>query len=218
MKITVFRRSQGRSGLWRDIFVQLTTMKPILVLDNYDSFTYNLVHLLEALSDAPLEVKRNDLIDLADVDRYDRILLSPGPGVPEEAGSLIELIRVAPAHMPILGICLGMQALAVASGGKMFQLPTVKHGIATPIRLNPEQDRLALYQQLPTEFEVGRYHSWMVDEETLPADWMITARDEAGGIMSMTHRLLPRQGVQFHPESVMTPLGRSILQNWLLNC
>lgn len=193
-------------------------MKPILVLDNYDSFTYNLVHLLEALSDAPIEVRRNDVIELADVDQYDRILLSPGPGIPEEAGSLIDLIRVAPAHMPILGICLGMQALAVTSGGTLFQLPMVKHGIATSIRLNPEQDRLDLYQQLPKEFEVGRYHSWMVDEETLPAEWMITARDEAGGIMSMTHRSLPRQGVQFHPESVMTPLGRSILKNWLLNC
>ena len=192
-------------------------MKPILVLDNYDSFTYNLVHILEALTDAPLVVKRNDSIDLTEINQYARILLSPGPGIPEEAGSLIELIRVAPAHVPILGICLGMQALAVVSGGKLFQLPDVKHGIATPIQVLPEQDRLGLYAHLPSEFNVGRYHSWMVEESSLPTEWMVTARDEAGRIMSMTHQLLPWQGVQFHPESVMTDLGRSMLNNWLIN-
>jgi len=191
-------------------------MKPILVLDNYDSFTYNLVHILEALTDAPIEVKRNDSIDLTQIDQYERILLSPGPGIPEEAGSLLEVIRLTQPHIPILGICLGMQALAVASGGKLFQLPEVQHGIATPIQVDPAQDRLGLYQQLPSVIKVGRYHSWMVDESSLSAEWMITARDEEGRIMSMTHQTWPRQGVQFHPESVMTGPGRSMLKNWLL--
>ena len=193
-------------------------MKPILVLDNYDSFTYNLVHLLESLTDAPTEVWRNDAVDLESLNRYGRIVLSPGPGIPEEAGYLLEVIRLAHPHIPILGICLGMQALAVASGGELFQLTDVKHGIATPIQVNPDQDRLGLYQQLPREFVVGRYHSWMVGETSLPTQWMITARDEEGRIMSMTHQKLPWQGVQFHPESVMTPLGKSILENWLLSC
>ena len=193
-------------------------MKPILVLDNYDSFTYNLVHLLEALTEAPVDVKRNDSIDLTTLDGYERILLSPGPGIPEEAGSLLNLIRQTSPSVPILGICLGMQAMAVASGGTLFCLPDVKHGIATPIQLIPDQDRLSLYRGLPSEFRVGRYHSWMVEESSLPVEWQVTARDEEGRILSITHRHLPRQGVQFHPESVMTDLGRSILENWLRFC
>lgn len=193
-------------------------MKPILILDNYDSFTYNLVHLLASLTDVPLEVRRNDEIELFEINRYSRILLSPGPGIPEEAGALLEVIRASAGRMPVLGICLGLQALAVASGGKLIQLPEVQHGIATPIRLLPEQDRLGLYRGLPPEIEVGRYHSWMVDEVGLSSDWQVTARDFQHRIMSMAHAHLPVQGLQFHPESVMTPLGKSILANWLSNC
>jgi anthranilate synthase component 2 len=193
-------------------------MKPILVLDNYDSFTYNLVHLLESISSRPVEVYRNDQIGLVTLDHYERVLISPGPGLPDEAGNTLQLIREAPASVPILGVCLGHQALAVATGGNLFQLPMVQHGIATEMFVAPQLDRLKLFQGLPEIFEVGRYHSWMVATEGLSEAWLVNARDAQGRILSMVHKYLPWQGVQFHPESVMTLFGREILSNWCNNC
>jgi len=190
-------------------------MKPILVLDNYDSFTYNLVHLLESVSTQPVVVKRNNAIGPEDLPAFDKLLLSPGPGLPAESGRLLEILSQVSTQMPILGVCLGLQALALHSGGSLFQLSDVQHGIETQIQTIPEADRLGLYQSLPSLLRVGRYHSWMVCEEGLPADWQISARDEQGRIMSMTHRQYPWQGVQFHPESVMTPNGKQLIQNWL---
>ncbi len=190
-------------------------MKPILVLDNYDSFTYNLVHLLESVSAQPVVVKRNDSIGPEDLTAFDKLLLSPGPGLPAESGRLLEILTQLPTTLPVLGVCLGMQALAQQSGGSLFQLPDVQHGIETEIQTIPESDRLGLYHELPGQFRVGRYHSWMVREEDLPTVWHITARDDQARIMSMTHRHYPWQGVQFHPESVMTPHGKQLIQNWL---
>lgn len=163
-------------------------------------------------------VCRNDATSLGELDRYDRILISPGPGVPEEAGSTLDVIRRAPIHLPILGVCLGHQSLAVATGGELFQLPMVQHGLATSMRVDHGADRLGLYQGLPATFSVGRYHSWMVSATSLPADWLVNAWDMDGRIMSMVHRYLPWQGVQFHPESIMTPCGRQLMVNWLRNC
>jgi anthranilate synthase component 2 len=190
-------------------------MKPILVLDNYDSFTYNLVHLLESISKQAVVVKRNDVISPEDLSLYDRLLLSPGPGLPTEAGRMMELLAATPSEMPVLGVCLGMQALALHSGATLFQLPEVQHGIESTIRIRPETDRLGLYQALPANMQVGRYHSWMVDSVGLPSEWMVTAVDDQERIMSITHRNKNWQGVQYHPESVMSPLGKQLLQNWL---
>lgn len=190
-------------------------MKPILVVDNYDSFTYNLVHLLESVTDQVIEVRRNDAVEPEEIVDFERLVLSPGPGLPQEAGRLMELIRAAPSNMPVLGVCLGMQALAVYSGGRLFQLTEVQHGIETNIKILATSDRLGLYEGLPDDIRVGRYHSWMVEKESLPDIWQATSADTQGRIMSMTHRTNPWQGVQFHPESVMTSFGKQLLQNWL---
>ncbi len=187
-------------------------MKPILVLDNYDSFTYNLVHYLEALG-AHVVVARNDEIELDEVDEFDCIVLSPGPGLPQEAGILLPLIqRYAPVKN-ILGICLGMQAIGQVFGGQLTNLPTVFHGVATPIWITDTND--ILYQNLPKTFQVGRYHSWIVDHKTFPESLVQTAQTPSGEIMSLRHQVYPTYGVQFHPESILTPLGKSILENWL---
>ena len=193
-------------------------MKPILVIDNYDSFTFNLVHLLESITDGSVVVCRNDAVLLEGLDRYDRILISPGPGVPAEAGNTLDIIRRAPAHLPILGVCLGHQSLAVATGGCLHQLSEVQHGLSTSMRVDHGVDRLGLYRGLPDTFLVGRYHSWMVSGEALPSDWLVNAWDAEGRIMSMVHRFLPWQGVQFHPESIMTAYGHQLMVNWLSNC
>ncbi len=190
-------------------------MKPILVLDNYDSFTYNLVHLLESLSNEQVLVKRNDLVSPGEWDLYSKVLLSPGPGLPNEAGNMMAFLEEAPGTLPILGVCLGMQALAIHSGGTLFQLPEVQHGIDSTIRIDQTADRLGLYRELPGTLTVGRYHSWMVDPKTLTPCWKVTATDEHGRIMSMTHDVHNWQGVQFHPESVMTPNGKQLILNWL---
>ena len=211
-------RGGGVEVHWRVGNFARVAMKSILVVDNYDSFTYNLVHLLESISSRSVAVFRNDEVDLDKLADYERILISPGPGIPEEAGRTLEVIQNAPRDIPILGVCLGHQSLAVATGGTLYQLPSVQHGIATPMQVSIDADRLRIYEGLPKTFEVGRYHSWMVAEETLPAQWQINARDDQGRILSMVHKELPWQGVQFHPESVMTPLGREILANWCNNC
>jgi anthranilate synthase component 2 len=193
----------------------------ILVFDNYDSFTYNLVHLIEKITHEPVEVYRNDQIELDEVDRYDAIVLSPGPGIPEEAGSLLPLIRRYASSKKILGVCLGHQAIAEAFGGALVNLSTVFHGLATPLKIDASKQKItnkagdALFLNLPEEIQVGRYHSWVVDEHKLPECLEITARDEHGYIMALRHRELDVAGVQFHPESVLTPNGEQIISNWL---
>lgn len=185
----------------------------ILVFDNYDSFTYNLVHLVEKITGVKTTVCRNDQISLEEVEAFDKIILSPGPGIPEEAGQLLPLIRAYAGKKSILGVCLGHQAIGEAFGGQLENLATVYHGVATPCRL---LDKQTLFRGLPDEIPVGRYHSWIVKEEGLPDCLRITARDENGYIMGLQHREWDLQGVQFHPESVLTPDGERILRNWLL--
>ena len=189
----------------------------ILVFDNYDSFTYNLVHLVEKILGEKVEVHRNDQIALEEIGRFDKILLSPGPGIPEEAGLLLPLIKMYAASKPILGVCLGHQAIGQAFGGKLVNLQEVYHGVATPAYL--EMDRTLapndVFRGLPATIEVGRYHSWVVSEEAFPPELEITARDAGGQIMALRHRKYDVQGVQFHPESVLTPDGETILRNWL---
>ncbi|MEI6950189.1 aminodeoxychorismate/anthranilate synthase component II [Paraflavisolibacter sp. H34] len=197
-------------------------MPKILVFDNYDSFTYNLVHLVEKILGEKVDVYRNDQIPLDQVEEYEKIILSPGPGVPSEAGLLLPLIeRFAPTKS-ILGVCLGHQAIGEVFGGKLVNLTSVYHGVATPIHLihkeqasgdgQPHQD---LFAGLPEQFEVGRYHSWVVSDENFPDSLEITARDVNGFIMALQHKTYDVQGVQFHPESVLTPNGEVILRNWL---
>ena len=185
----------------------------ILVFDNYDSFTYNLVHLVEKITGEKVDVYRNDRIALADVAVYDKIILSPGPGIPEEAGLLLPLIKEYAATKSILGVCLGHQAIAEAFGGSLTNLSTVFHGVATPIQIKSKNSEVL--KGLPETIEVGRYHSWIVSDENFPAELEVTARDENGFIMALQHKTYDVQGVQFHPESVLTPDGEQILQNWL---
>lgn len=190
----------------------------ILVFDNYDSFTYNLVHLVEKILHQRVDVCRNDQIALDNVAAYDKIILSPGPGIPEEAGLLLPLIKEYATVKSILGVCLGHQAIGQAFGGKLVNLSTVYHGVATPIQqvsgLVPGNFP-SLLDGLAPELEVGRYHSWVVAEEDFPAELEITARDSNGYIMALRHRKYDVQGVQFHPESVLTPQGEKMLRNWL---
>ncbi len=188
-------------------------MMKILVFDNYDSFTYNLVHLVEKITGEKVDVYRNDQIALADVAAYDKIILSPGPGIPEEAGLLLPLIKEYAATKPILGVCLGHQAIAEAFGGKLINLSTVFHGVATPIQIKNQKSKILL--GLPETIEVGRYHSWIVSDENFPAELEVTARDESGYIMGLQHKAFDVQGVQFHPESVLTPDGEKMMRNWL---
>jgi anthranilate synthase component 2 len=185
----------------------------ILVFDNYDSFTYNLVHLVEKILHQKVEVFRNDQLPLEKVKAYDKIILSPGPGIPVEAGLLLPLIKEYAATKSILGVCLGHQAIGEAFGGKLVNLSMVYHGVATPCQVvNP---KAPLFAGLPAEIEVGRYHSWVVSEEGFPKDLEITAREANNYIMALQHKKYDVQGVQFHPESVLTPMGEQILRNWL---
>ena len=185
----------------------------ILVFDNYDSFTYNLVHLVEKITGEKVHVYRNDQISLKDIDVFDKIILSPGPGIPEEAGSLLPLIKEYAATKSILGVCLGHQAIAEAFGGTLINLSTVYHGVATPIKILKTQS--GVLKDLPEVIEVGRYHSWIVSDENFPLELEVTARDDNGYIMGLQHKEFDVQGVQFHPESVLTPDGEKILRNWL---
>ncbi len=184
----------------------------ILVFDNYDSFTYNLVHLVEKILHQKVDVYRNDQIPLEKVKEYDKIILSPGPGIPEEAGLLLPLIKEYASSKSILGVCLGHQAMGEAFGGKLVNLSTVYHGVATSCEL---QDTSPLFKGLPKTIEVGRYHSWIVADENFPKELEVTARDENNYIMALQHKKYDLQGVQFHPESVLTPMGEQILRNWL---
>lgn len=186
-------------------------MEKILVIDNYDSFTYNLVHYLQDL-DCDVTVRRNDKLSLEDVEAYDKILLSPGPGIPDEAGLLKAIIKRYGPTKSILGICLGQQAIAEVYGGRIKNLDTVYHGVATSItRINEDE---ILYQGLPRELEVGRYHSWVVSKE-IPETLVITALDGQGEIMSLRHKEFDVRAVQYHPESILTPHGKQLLKNWI---
>jgi anthranilate synthase component II len=188
----------------------------ILVFDNYDSFTYNLVHLVEKILHLKVDVFRNDQIGLDEVKKYDKIILSPGPGLPEEAGLLLPLIKEYASSKSILGVCLGHQAIGETFGGKLVNLSTVYHGVATPIRVIKHSAACNdVFRDLPETVEVGRYHSWVVSEDQFPEELEITAKDEIGYVMALRHRRYDIQGVQFHPESVLTPKGESIMRNWL---
>ena len=189
----------------------------ILVFDNYDSFTYNLVHLVEKIIHKRVDVYRNDQLSLEEVKRYDKIILSPGPGIPAEAGMLLPLIKEYAANKSILGVCLGQQAIGECFGGKLENLSTVYHGVSTPVAVlkNNNKPLSPLFEGLPDHIDVGRYHSWVVSEDGFPAGLEVTARDENDLIMALQHRQYDIQAVQFHPESILTPLGEKIMENWL---
>lgn len=184
----------------------------VLVIDNYDSFVYNLVHMVRDLGHQP-EVYRNDKIDLEKVNAYDKILLSPGPGIPEEAGILLDLIKTYAPTKSILGVCLGHQAIGEAFGAELLNLPTVLHGIASTNHIEKPEE--ALFQGFNKSFAIGHYHSWVVKENTLPQELEVTGRDTEGNVMSISHRQYDVKGLQFHPESILTENGIQILANWL---
>ena len=188
----------------------------ILVLDNYDSFTYNLVQYLQEILQHKIDVFRNDQISLEAIDQYDTIILSPGPGVPEDAGIMPALIqRYAPTKC-IFGVCLGQQAIGEAFGGQLENLSQVFHGIETPIQVIDQEE--PLFRGLSHQFQAGRYHSWVVKKEGFPEELEITAVDENGAIMALRHKEYNVRGVQFHPESIMTEVGKQMLRNFLVYC
>lgn len=186
-------------------------MKKVLVIDNYDSFTYNLVHYLEDLN-CDVTVKRNDKLTLEEVKDFDKILLSPGPGIPDEAGLLKAIIKTYAPTKSILGVCLGQQAIGEVFGGKLINLNDVYHGVATNVTITVDDEKI--FEGLEKNIEVGRYHSWVVDNN-LPESLEATSFDENGQIMSLRHKIYDVKGVQYHPESVLTPYGKKILENWL---
>jgi anthranilate synthase component II len=184
----------------------------ILVLDNYDSFTYNLVYIIRELGYGPqMDIFRNDKISLDDVEKYDKILLSPGPGIPSEAGIMPELLKRYASHKDILGICLGHQAIGEAFGGGLINLTEVVHGVASPVKIQPD----TLFEGLPPTFTIGRYHSWVIDESLLPKELEIIAKTPDGQIMGVRHKSYKVKGLQFHPESILTEHGVQIMKNWL---
>lgn len=185
-------------------------MKKIFVIDNYDSFTYNLVHYLEELG-AEVMVRRNDQFELSELEAYEYLLLSPGPGIPDEAGLLKAAIKKYASSKKILGVCLGQQAIGEVFGAKLVNLDTVFHGVATPVEVTQDD---VLFQDLPKTFEVGRYHSWVV-QTPLPEDLIATSFDDNHQLMSLKHKSLPIRAVQFHPESILTPDGKKMLKNWI---
>lgn len=182
-----------------------------VIIDNYDSFTYNLAHLVKELG-TEVDVLRNDKFELEELEKYDKIILSPGPGIPEEAGLLLEVIRTYAGRKPILGVCLGEQAIGQAFGGKLTNLSEVFHGIQTNVKI---KNKDYIFSGLPTEIPVGRYHSWVVDTEEFPEELVITAISSEGQIMALKHREYDVHGILFHPESVLTPDGKQIVGNWL---
>lgn len=193
----------------RKLFVQ------ILILDNYDSFTYNLYHYCEQFCEE-LVVKRNDEIDTDFAGHFDKILLSPGPGLPGEAGIMQAVIGRYHRSIPILGVCLGLQGITEYFGGRLRNLPGVLHGVSSTCHRSAEDD--PLFTDIPETFTIGHYHSWVADEARLPAELVVTSRNEDGLIMSMRHRHFPVWGVQFHPESIMTEHGLTLIRNWIQRC
>lgn len=186
----------------------------ILVLDNYDSFTYNLVQMVEEIVGEKIDVFRNDKISLQEVEKYDKIILSPGPGIPKESGILLDLIKKYAPTKSIFGVCLGQQAIAEAFGGSLINLKEIFHGVATESKKIKEH---FILKNLPETLEVGRYHSWAVNPENFPEELEITSVDKDGMIMSLKHKTYDVHAVQYHPESILTPKGFDILQNFLLN-
>ncbi|NCC99465.1 MAG: aminodeoxychorismate/anthranilate synthase component II [Bacteroidia bacterium] len=183
----------------------------IVIIDNYDSFTYNLSHLVKELG-AEVTVLRNDRFELADLEQFDRIILSPGPGIPSEAGLLMEVLRTYTDKKPILGVCLGHQAIAEFYGGNLINVPEVYHGVQTPCNLLKTN---VLFEGLKSPILVGRYHSWVADPNSLPDELEVSAVSDDGQIMAIRHKTYPVYGIQFHPESVLTPDGKKMLANWL---
>ncbi|MCQ2959528.1 MAG: aminodeoxychorismate/anthranilate synthase component II [Bacteroidales bacterium] len=192
----------------------------ICIIDNYDSFTYNLAHLVRELG-VNVTVYRNDQFAMSQLESFDGIILSPGPGIPEEAGFLLDAIRTFAGKKPMLGVCLGEQAIAVAFGGTLINLSDVFHGVQTPITVQKTQDGSfvdPIFAGLNETIPVGRYHSWVADEKTLPNCLEITAVSEEGQIMGLKHKDFNIHGIQFHPESVLTPDGKKMIGNWLNMC
>lgn len=187
-------------------------MKKIALIDNYDSFTYNLVHYLEEL-DCEVTVLRNDEFELEELKSFDAIILSPGPGIPSESGLLIDVIKTYASSKKMLGICLGQQAIGEVFGGSLVNLDKVYHGIATSINVLVTDE--ALFQNLPKQLEVGRYHSWVINPTDFPEALEVTASAENGEIMAIRHKTFNVKGVQFHPESILTPHGKTIISNWI---
>lgn len=183
----------------------------IVIIDNYDSFTYNLAHLVKELG-AEVTVFRNDQFQLSELDRFDKIILSPGPGIPSEAGLLMDVIKKYAGRKPMLGVCLGHQAIGEAFGAKLTNLSEVYHGVATPCT---QFGNDPIFEGLPKRIEIGRYHSWVVDKSGFPDCLDITAVSDDGQIMGLKHKNYDIRGIQFHPESVLTPDGKKIIQNWL---
>lgn len=182
-----------------------------VIIDNYDSFTFNLAHLLKEVG-AEVDVVRNDQFELPALERYDKIVLSPGPGIPSEAGLLLDVIRAYAGRKPMLGVCLGHQAIGEVFGAKLENLAEVYHGVATDCEHFSNDP---IFNGMPRHFEVGRYHSWVVSKDGLPDCLEVTATSPDGNIMALRHKCYPVHGIQFHPESVLTPLGRQIVGNWL---
>lgn len=189
-------------------------MIDLLVLDNYDSFTYNLVHLIQKVSPVEPVVRFNDQILLHEIASFDKILLSPGPGLPSSAGIMPELIQTYFSTKSIFGVCLGMQAIGECFNSPLKNLPTVFHGKATSIKITDED---YVFEGCPSEFNVGRYHSWVIDETRLHPDLLVTARDSEGLIMAVKHKKYDVRGVQFHPESILSEQGEQLLKNWILH-
>ena len=187
----------------------------ILMIDNYDSFTYNLVHMLETFDGLSVVVKRNDQLTLDEVTPFDKIVLSPGPGIPSEAGRMPEIVRAFAETKSILGVCLGHQCIGELFGGTLLNIKAPIHGKATPIEITDPSE--GLFKGLPQRFSVGRYHSWVVQNEGLPQELVVTATDDEGSIMALRHTRLDVRGVQFHPESILTEHGRAMLENWIHN-
>ncbi len=183
----------------------------IVIIDNYDSFTYNLSHLLKELG-ADVTVLRNDCFELKDLEEFDKIVLSPGPGIPEEAGLLLDVIKEYSGKKPILGVCLGEQAIGEVFGGKLVNLSTVYHGIQSPVDITADD---YIFNGLGKEIPVGRYHSWVVDNDGFPDDLEVTAVSKEGYIMALRHHKYDVRGIQFHPESVLTPDGKQMIRNWI---
>ncbi|MBS1646156.1 MAG: aminodeoxychorismate/anthranilate synthase component II [Bacteroidetes bacterium] len=186
----------------------------ILIIDNYDSFTYNLLHLVEKVCDEEISVYQNNKISLSQIGEYDKIIFSPGCGIPKEAGILLECIKIYAKKKKMLGVCLGMQAIGEAFGASLKNLPTVFHGVQSPIFIKKED---TLFADIPKTYKVGRYHSWVVDEYTLPSCLEVLAVDEQENTMALRHRTLPIKGVQFHPESVLSEYGEQLIKNWIHN-
>ncbi|MDC0357401.1 aminodeoxychorismate/anthranilate synthase component II [Oligoflexia bacterium] len=191
-------------------------MEKILVLDNYDSFTYNLVHLLREIGCEAIDVVRNDVIELSSVAQYTKILLSPGPGIPSEAGRMSTLVQQYAQSKPILGICLGHQCLGEVFGGKLRNMVNVMHGKASEAIVVDRAE--VLFKGVPDKFLAGRYHSWLVDQADLPDCLTVTAEDQDGNIMALRHKTHNLRGLQFHPESILTEVGAIILTNWIKEC